>query len=61
MSAACPKFDMVAISLAYPSGEEWGNFLVQIMSTCLSYAGGGGGRHPVDSALQDYNIISFEG
>ncbi len=36
---ACPKFDIVgglAISLAYPSGEERGNFPVQMISTCLA-------------------------
>jgi hypothetical protein len=26
-----------AVSLAYPSGEEGGNFLVQVISTCLCY------------------------
>ncbi len=31
-----------------PSGEEGGNFLVQLISTCLpSRRGEGGGRHPV--------------
>jgi hypothetical protein len=27
----------MAKSLAYPSGEEGGNFLVQMISTCLHY------------------------
>jgi hypothetical protein len=36
-------------SLAYPSGEEEGNFLVQIISTGLpSHTEGRGGWHPVD-------------
>ncbi len=30
----------LAISLAYRSGEEGGNFLVQMISTCLRYAWG---------------------
>ncbi len=33
----------LAVSLAYPSGEEEGNFLVQMISTCLRYAYRGGG------------------
>jgi hypothetical protein len=46
-SAACPKFDMVlAISLAYPSGEEGVNFLVQMISTCLRNNQRGGGSAP---------------
>ena len=38
--AECPQFDMhgLAVSLAYPSGEEGGNLFVQIISTCLPYA-----------------------
>jgi hypothetical protein len=32
------KFDVVWLNLAYPSGEEGGNFLVQMISTCLRYA-----------------------
>jgi hypothetical protein len=35
----------LALSLVYPSGDEGGNFLVQMISTCLRYAyrkGGGG-------------------
>ncbi len=39
----------MAISPAYPSGEEGGNFLVQMVFT---YRGGGGGRHPVGSHLE---------
>jgi hypothetical protein len=41
----------LAISLAYLSGEEGGNFLVQVISTCLryKYRKGGGGRHPVSA------------
>jgi hypothetical protein len=31
------------ISFAYPSGEEGGNLLVQMISTCLRCARGGGG------------------
>ncbi len=49
-SAVCPKFDLVlAVSLAYPSGEEGGNFLVQMISTDLlsRRVRGAGGRHPV--------------
>ncbi len=48
-SAACPKFDMVlAESLAYPSGEEGGNFFVQMIFTCLpSHRERGMGRQPV--------------
>jgi hypothetical protein len=36
---------VLATLLAYPSGEEGGNFLLQIISTWLRYAkrGGGGG------------------
>jgi hypothetical protein len=30
--------------LAFPSGEEGGNFLFQIIFTCLRYAWGVGGR-----------------
>jgi hypothetical protein len=44
---------VLAISLDYPSGEEGGNFLNQMISTCLRYAyrkgsggGGGGGSAP---------------
>ncbi len=32
----------LAISLAYPSGEEGGNFLIQMISACLRYRGGRG-------------------
>jgi hypothetical protein len=42
------------MSLAYPSGEEGGNFLVQMISTCFSRVeegGGVGGRHPVVPTL----------
>jgi len=48
----------LAESLAYPSGEEAGNFLVQMISTCLpSCRGrGDGGRHPVG-----YNNFDFFG
>ncbi len=31
-------------SLAYPSGEEWGKILVQIISTCLRYTQRMGGE-----------------
>ncbi len=32
----CPKFDMVWLNRSsYPMGEEGGNFLVQMISTCL--------------------------
>jgi hypothetical protein len=34
-SAACPKFDMVWLNRS--SGEEGGNFLVQMISTCFCY------------------------
>ncbi len=39
----------LAVSLAYPSGEEGGSFLVQMISTCLPSRRGRGrrGRHPV--------------
>ncbi len=40
------NFYGLAISLAYPSGEEGGNLLVQKISTCR-HEEGGGGRHPV--------------
>jgi hypothetical protein len=33
-------------SLAYPSGEEGGKFLVQIISTCLRYVERKGGGYP---------------
>jgi hypothetical protein len=50
-SAACPKTDMVGLakSLAYPSGEEGCNFLVQMIFTCLRYTlrTGEGSRRPV--------------
>jgi hypothetical protein len=36
----------LAISLVYPSGEEEGNFLVQMTSTCLDYKEGEGGSAP---------------
>jgi hypothetical protein len=40
----------LAVSLAYPSGEKGGKFLVQMISTWLRNTtgkGGGGGQHPV--------------
>jgi hypothetical protein len=43
----------VAISLAYLSGEEGGNFLVQIIFICRRYVfEGGGGRHLMISINQ---------
>jgi hypothetical protein len=33
-------------SLAYPSGEEGGKFLVQMISTCLRYVERKGGGYP---------------
>ncbi len=45
-SAACPKFDFVWLYCSpIPVGRSGGNFLVQMISTCL--LGEGGGRHPV--------------
>jgi hypothetical protein len=43
----CPKFDMVWLyRLPIPVGRGGGgNFLVQIISTCLRGGGGEGGRH----------------
>ncbi len=44
-SAACTKFDMgFAILLAYPSGEEGDNFLVQMIFTCRRYVYWWGGE-----------------
>ncbi len=35
----------MAVSLAYPSGNEGGNFILQMISTCLRYdQRNGGGR-----------------
>ncbi len=52
-------------SLAYPSGEEGGKFLVQMISTCLRYRGEEGGRGSApcgktpESSFQ--NVIKWRG
>ncbi len=49
----CLAFNLygLAISLAYPSGEDRSIYLFQMISTCLRESrrldGGGGGQHPV--------------
>ncbi len=46
----------MAIFTAYPSGEEGGNFLVQMIATCLRYAYGGGG-HPVTKMRFQFGAV----
>jgi hypothetical protein len=46
----------LSVSLAYPNGEEGGNFIVQMISSCLPSRRGGGGRHPV--VCDDWTISS---
>jgi hypothetical protein len=52
----------MAISLAYSSGEEGGNFLVQMIFTCRPYVWrkGGRGRHPVGQQRQNAAHNSIE-
>jgi hypothetical protein len=46
-------------SLAYPSGEEGGKFVVQIISTCLRYTQrrGGGDPRPVIVTNGPYRLL----
>jgi hypothetical protein len=50
MGVACPKFDLVWLNHSpIPLGRMGGNFLVQMISTCLPSRRGrrGGDRHSV--------------
>jgi hypothetical protein len=52
----------LAVSLAYPSGEKGGKFLVQMISTWLRNTtgkGGGGGQHPVVMIYFRSNIENY--
>ncbi len=55
LARTCDNLYGLAISLAYPGGEEADIFLVQIISTCLRGVSGkvgrGGGQHPVSEPL----------
>jgi hypothetical protein len=50
----------LAISLAYPSGEEEGIVLLQKISTCLTYVEEGmGGQHPVRKADTELYFVGY--
>jgi hypothetical protein len=60
-SAACPKFDMTCWqSLAYPTGDEGGNFLVQMICTCHRYVFMGGGGVGTLCVLLDRHIWALK-